>query len=69
MRELNSLLVFSKIFPGGAEALWGREAGEADFLVQAMDVVMAVWTYEKRSMQHAAMADAVHCIDSSEILL
>lgn len=61
-----SLLVFAKIFPGGAEALWGREAGEADFLVQAMDVVMAVWTYEKRSAvrrptQRAAMTYAARC--------
>ena len=68
MRELNSLLVFSKIFPGGSEALWGREAGGADILVQAMDVVMAVWTYEKRSAvrsptQHAAMTYAARCDD------
>lgn len=74
MRELNVFALFCQNLSWGSEALWGREAGGADFLVQAMDVVMAVWTYEKRSAvrsptQHAAMADAVHCIDSSEILL
>lgn len=61
-----SLLFFAKIFPWGAEALWGREAGGADILVQAMDAVMAVWTYEKRSAvrsptQRAAMTYAARC--------
>ena len=66
MRELNAFDHFSKGLFRASEALWGREAGEADILVQAMDVVMAVWTYEKRSAvrsptQHAAMTYAARC--------
>ena len=66
MRELNVFARFRQNLSRGAEALWGREAGGADFLVQAMDVVMAAWTYEKRSAvrsptQHAAMAYAARC--------
>ena len=61
-----SLLFFAKIFPGGQRLFGGGEASEADFLVQAMDVVMAVWTYEKRSAvrrptQRAAMTYAARC--------
>lgn len=74
MRELNVFALFCQNLSWGSEALWGREAGGTDILVQAMDVVMAVWTYEKRSAvrsptQHAAMADAVRCVNSPEILL
>lgn len=66
MRELNAFARFYQNLSWGAEALWGRKAGGADFLVQAMDVVMAVWTYEKRSAvrsptQHAAMTYAARC--------
>ena len=49
MRELNAFARFYQNLSWGAEALWGRKASGADFLVQAMGVVMAVWTYEKRS--------------------
>lgn len=66
MRELNVFACFYQNLSWGAEALGGRKASGADFLVQAMDVVMAVWTYEKRSAvrsptQHAAMTYAARC--------
>lgn len=66
MRELNAFARFCQNLSWASEALWGREAGGADFLVQAMDVVMAAWTYEKRSAvrsptQRAAMAYAARC--------
>ena len=66
MRELNAFARFGKGLFWASEALWGRKAGGADFLVQTMDVVMAVWTYEKRSAvrsptQRAAMAYAARC--------
>lgn len=68
MRELNVFARFCQNLSWGVEALGGREAGGADLLVQAMDVVMAAWTYEKRSAvrsptQHAAMAYAARCDD------
>ena len=66
MRELNVFARFCQNLSWGAEALWGRKASGADFLVQAMDVLLAVWTYVKRSAvrsptQHAAMTYAVRC--------
>ena len=66
MRELNVFARFSQNLSWESEALWGREAGGADLLVQAMDVVMTVWTYEKRSAvrsptQRAAMTYAARC--------
>lgn len=66
MPELNAFARFYQNLSWGAEALWGREAGGAGILVPAMDVVMAVWTYEKRSAvrsptQHAAMTYAARC--------
>lgn len=73
MRELNVFALFCQNLSWGSEALWGREAGGADFLVQAMDVVMAVWTYEKRSAvrsptQRAALDFAPHCVFHTSIL-
>ena len=66
MCENNVFARFSQNLSWGSEALWGREAGGADILVQAMDAVMAVWTYEKRSAvrsptQRAAMTYAARC--------
>ena len=66
MCELNAFARFCQNLSWWSEALWGRKASGADFLVQAMDVVMAVWTYEKRSAvrsptQRAAMAYAARC--------
>ena len=66
MCELNAFARFGKGLSWGSEALWGRKASGADFLVQAMDVVMAAWTYEKHSAvrsptQHAAMTYAARC--------
>ena len=66
MCELNAFACFYHNLSWGAEALGGRKASGADFLVQAMDVVMAVQTYEKHSAvrsptQHAAMTYAARC--------
>lgn len=66
MCENNVFARFCQNLSRGSEALWGREAGGADILVQAMDAVMAVWTYEKRSAvrsptQRAAMTYAARC--------
>ena len=66
MCENNVFARFCQNLSWGSEALWGREAGGADIHEQAMDAVIAVWTYEKRSAvrsptQRAAMTYAARC--------
>ena len=61
MCENNVFARFCQNLSRGSEALWGRDAGGADILVQAMDAVMAVWTYEKT--QCGAKSNAARCDD------